>query len=328
MPPKSRHTADLQDLELRELRARRLIAQRLAPGHKSSSPTGAARHMLAVQGQLYDSGLQAIAARTDSGIDDVRDQVAAGLIVRTWSQRGTHHFLAAEDAEWMMKLCSPRIEAAAAKRRPGLGLDERMFESARSVLMQALADGPVSRTEAYALFAAAGVDPSAQRGPHILRSLGSLGDIVQAPRRGAEDVFMLTSSLPVASRELEGDTALAELGTRYFNSHGPATVQDLAWWSGLTVAQAKRATALASGLVAVRLAGVDYYMGEWQLALPVADLDAALATCLELPAFDEYLLGYGDRSAVCPAELVPIVGPTKNGMCRPFVVEQGIVVGS
>ncbi|AKK04248.1 winged helix DNA-binding domain-containing protein [Corynebacterium epidermidicanis] len=328
MPASPIHTTDLQDEQLRELRARRLIAQALVPDRALADGQAVAQHMLAVQGQLYNSGLQALACRSLSSQAETEELVRAGQIVRTWSQRGTHHFLAAEDARWMMQLCSPRIEAAAAKRRPGLGLTEQMFDAARSALFEALREGPVARTEAYALFDAAGVDPTQQRGPHILRSLGSLGDIVQGPRRGSEDVFMLTENLPVVARELAGEEALAELGTRYFHSHGPATVKDLAWWSGLTIRDAKTVAKLARNTVAVELAGVEYRMGEWQLSVEWEALEAALALRLELPAFDEYLLGYGDRSAVCPADLVPIVGPTKNGMCRPFVVEQGVVVGA
>lgn len=58
------------------------------------------------------------------------------------------------------------------------------------------------------------------------------------------DAFQLAAHLPVPQRELEGDDALRELTRRYITSHGPATVQDLAWWSGLTVTSAKRGAAL------------------------------------------------------------------------------------
>ncbi|MDU0479456.1 winged helix DNA-binding domain-containing protein [Staphylococcus chromogenes] len=316
-----------EDPQVVELRARRLVAQHLASRHRLSSALEVVQHLLAIQGQLHNSGIQAISCRCAEGEEGVEKLLAASQIVRTWSQRGTHHYLAAEDARWMMRLCSPRVEAAAKKRRPGLGLTEEMFESARDVLCAALAEGPVSRTEAYSLIAAAGVDPGNQCGPHILRSLGSVGDIVQAPRRKKEDVFMLVEQLPVAQRELEGDAALAELGTRYFRSRGPATVKDLAWWSGLTMVQAKRAAALAEGVVPVQLAGVEYLMADWQLGISDEELRDGLSQRYKLPAFDEYLLGYQDRSAVCPPELVPVVGPTRNGVCRPFVVEHGVVTG-
>ncbi|QGU03206.1 hypothetical protein CKALI_11840 [Corynebacterium kalinowskii] len=303
-------------MDLPELRARRLIAQRLAPGQQCGTAVDAAHWMLATQGQLYNSGLAGLAARAAEAPNP-----ASLSIVRTWSQRGTHHFLAAEDAQWMMRLCAPRPEVAAAKRRPSLGLTEQDVATARGAFHEALSDGPVSRTEAYALFAAAGVSPEEYRGQHLLRSFGSDGTVVQGARRGNEDVFMLVSALTVQSLELEGDAALAELGTRYFHSRGPATVQDLAWWSGLTVRDAKKAAVLARDVIEMD----GYLMGAFQEDW--SNFEEALALTLSLPAFDEYLLGYKDRSDVCPAELVPIVGPTRNGICRPFVVTEGIVTG-
>jgi hypothetical protein len=39
---------------------------------------------------------------------------------------------------------------------------------------------------------------------------------------------------------LAREEALAELSERYFTSHGPASLQDFTWWSGLTVADAWR----------------------------------------------------------------------------------------
>lgn len=309
---------------LPELRARRMYAQLL--GRPATSPLEAARWMLATQGQLYGSGVTALAVRSTSGAE-VLGAVDKHQIVRTWSQRGTHHFVAAEDARWLMRLCHPRPEAAAAKRRPGLGLTPEMFDTAQGVLFDALTDGPVTRKAAYGLFDVAGVDAGGGRGPHILRSLGSMGDIVQGPRDGNEDVFMLVDHLPGELRDLEGDEALAELGTRYFASHGPATVKDLAWWSGLTMTEAKKAAALARDVVEVEYASTAYFMGSYQDSVSVADVLEHLNTSYELPAFDEYLLGYGDRAAVCAPEFVSIVGPTKNGMCRPFRLVDGQVAG-
>ncbi|MEJ5997875.1 DNA glycosylase AlkZ-like family protein [Corynebacterium sp. H130] len=280
-----------------ELRARRLIAQRLVPSRKLETPLDAARWMLATQAQQFDSGVKALQSRSLSG--DLEG------IVRCWSQRGTHHFLAAEDASWMMRLCAPRAEAAAAKRRPGLGITPDDYARAKAAFHEALSDGPVTRALAYEVMGFDGV-----QGSHLLRSFGSVGDVVQIDK----DVFAFAGP----GKELEGDNALAELGTRYFDSRGPATVQDLAWWSGLTIRDAKRATALAEDVIQVG----EYYMGAYQEEV---SLESVLDNRLDLPAFDEYLLGYKDRSAVCPAELVPIVGPTKNGICRPFRLKRGVV---
>lgn len=302
-------------MEASELCARRIIAQSLLTP-RDDAPA----HMLATQAQLYDSGVTALARRSTV---DVASLIASQRVVRTWSQRGTHHFLAAADAQWMMRLCNPRVAAYQAKRRASLGLTEEMVTRAETAFREALDDGPLSRNAAYAVFRDVGIDPTANRGTHLLRAFGGSGAVVQGPRQGKTDTFMLVSKLPVQQHEWEGDAALAELARRYFISRGPAKIKDLAWWSGLTVRDAKKATQLASGIVERD----GWWMGEYQYDISQDELDDALEIELSLPAFDEYLIGYQDRSYFLPAALVPTVGPTKNGMCYPFRVVRGMIVG-
>lgn len=313
---------------LRELRARRIIAQGLAS--PSRDAVGATRWMLALQGQTYPAGIRALALRGPRDDAAVLAAVDAHEIVRAWPQRGTLHFLAAEDVRWLMRLCNPRVARAQARRRPRLGLDERQVEVAREALHAELLrrelHEPLTRPQAYGVFAAAGVDPGDGRGPHLLRAFGGEGEVVQGPRAGAVETFIHVTKLPVAQRELVGDEALAELGTRYLHSHGPASVRDLVWWAGLTVAQARRAVALARDVAPLTVDGERYWMGDWQEGVGGRELDAALTARHVLPAFDEILLGYGDKSLVLPEELRPRV-LTRNGLSWPFVMVDGVVVG-
>lgn len=101
--------------------------------------------------------------------------------------------------------------------------------------------------------------------------------------------------------------------------------------SDLTVRDARWAVELAGDrAVPVTIEG----SAEQLFAAPEAgrisaeQLQAALGTELDLPAFDEYLIGCRDRSEFLPAELVPIVGPTKNGRCRPFRVRDGMIAAA
>lgn len=318
---------------LAELRARRLIAQGLAradarPG--LAAPTDVTRHLLALQGQTYPAGIRAIALR--AGVDD--GEVLAAVdryeIVRAWPQRGTLHFLPPEDARWMMRLLSPRVEKAAAGRRPALGLTPDDVATARTAFHSALRarglDEPLPRREAYRVFAAAGVDPGDGRGPHLLRAFGGEGDVVQGPKKGNEETFVHIDDLPLAQRELPPAEALSELATRYVHSHGPVTARDLAWWSNLSLTEAREALAAARDAVEIELDGETYLAGRWQEYITRAEIDAALTTDHVLPAFDEYLLGYHDKSFALPDELRPRV-LTKNGLSWPFTLSGGIVTG-
>ncbi|MCS5480067.1 winged helix DNA-binding domain-containing protein [Corynebacterium sp. YIM 101645] len=313
---------------LPELRARRIIAQGLVGASRSA--VEAARWMLALQGQTYPAGIRALALRGPGDDAAVLSAVNRFKVVRAWPQRGTLHFLAAEDARWLMRLCNPRVARAQAGRRPGLGLREEDVTVAREAFhAELLARGtqdPLPRPQAYEVFAAAGVDPGDNRGPHLLRAFGGEGDVVQGPRIGAVETFVHVDSLPVVQRELAGEEALAELGTRYLHSHGPASVKDLVWWAGLTVAQAKKAVALARDVVPLTVGGEEYWMGQWQTDVTGQELQEALAASFELPAFDEILLGYGDKSLVLADELRPQV-LTKNGLSWPFLMTEGVVTG-
>lgn len=317
--------------DLVELRARRLIAQGLAltaARPALHTPGDVARHMLALQGQTYPAGVRAIALRAGVTAAEVLGGVDNREIIRTWPQRGTLHFMPAEDAKWLMELCHPRVARAQAARRPALGITPAEFERAREVFHAKLQESgavPLARSAAYALFAAAGIDPTAGRGSHLLRAFGGEGQVVQGPKQGREETFLHVDHLPVPQRELSGDGALAELATRYFHSHGPALVKDLAWWSGLTVAAAKTARGLARDVIEVELAGATYVMGAWQENVTAAELAAAVERDYTLPAFDEYLLGYGNRAAVMAPDLTPPV-LTRNGLSWPCNVSNGVVV--
>lgn len=320
------------DPEVTELRARRLIAQGLAPTAARPalhSPGEVARHLLALQGQNYSAGIRAIALRAGVTEPEVLAAVAEREIIRTWPQRGTLHFMAAEDARWLMELCNPRVAKAQATRRSALGISPPEFDRARKrfhVKLQESGGVPLSRSAAYEEFAAVGIDPTEGRGSHLLRAFGGEGQVVQGPKSDGEDTFVHVDHLRVPQRELSGDDALAELGTRYFHSHGPALVKDLAWWSGLPVAAAKKARGLARDVMEYERAGAAFVMGAWQEDVTAAELAAAVERDYTLPAFDEYLLGYGNRAEVVDPEIAPQV-LTKNGLSWAFTVSRGVITG-
>ncbi len=310
-------------MELPELRARRLIAQHLSPSAarpRPADPRTAVRSMGAVQGQTYPAGVRGLSLRSTDSVDDldVYDAIEAGAIVRCWPMRGTLFVVPAEDARWMMRLGNPPVERAAARRRPTLGLSPEDVDMARRVLHDALTDGPLTRPEAYAVFADAGVDPGEGRGPHLLRTLGGEGDVVQGPKRGSAETFLLVDSLPVEPVELDRAESLALLAARYVDSHGPVTADDFRWWTGLGKREAGAALAAVDGVIAVD----GLHMGAWQADVTAGEIEQALAGEYRLPAFDEYLLGYHDKSFALADALRPQV-LTKNGVSWNFIVGHG-----
>ncbi len=334
-----------QQLSLDRLRAVRMIAHLLAPsaalphpaagsaggstaGVAGGSAVSVAKHMLASQAQNRAAALQALDLRSGhpGHHGQAADALGRCLIIRSWSQRGTHQLLAAEDVRWMTLLCSPRILAASAKRRERLGLDRAAVNRARGILQDA-ASTPVPRREAYRLFATVDVDPGEGRGQHLLRHFGGEGTLVQGPPQGAEDTFVLLDSVCALSISLVGDAALEEMTVRYFRARGAAQARDLQWWSGLTVAEVKRGIGLAvtSGEIhpVEGPGGEAMWMPSYAADITAAEVEGALESELELPAFDEYLLSYTDRSHVMDPAHSMTIGPGKNGIFRAFRVHAG-----
>lgn len=318
-----------------EVQARRLIAQGLAASAARPALTNAyevTRHLLALQGQTYRAGVRAIALRVNNGLqvseETVREAIAQHRIVRAWPMRGTLHFLPAEDARWLMQLCVPRLRTAHGKLGLGFGPEdfERAYEALHSHLLNLSTGQLLARKDAYQLFADAGVDPGQGRGPHLLRAFGGMGDLVQGLPEGRNETFMHVDRLATKQREVHDDERLAELGERYIQGHGPVTIDDLAWWSYLTKRDCKLAFENAQNVLPLRIGGTDYMVPAWQHEVTTDELEAALEQTFYLPAFDEYLLGYKDKSFTMADEIRHEV-LTKNGISWDFTVKNGTVTG-
>ena len=300
----------------------RLANQQIARP-KFDDPAALVRWMGAVQAQDYLGGLWAVGLRTRGATEaSVEAAITRREFVRTWPMRGTLHFVAAEDVRWMSRLLTPRVITATASRYRQLELDGQTFARAARVTEKALAGGQcVRRGRLYEHWASAGVATRDSRGLHILGHLAQTGLICFGPRDGKQHTFTLLEEWLPAARSLERDEALGELARRYFRSHGPATVHDLAWWSGLTVTDVRAAIELAKAdLESEDVDGRTYWFAP---GIPSrATNDAHL-----LPAWDEYTVGYRDREAVIDPAHVKKVN-AGGGVLNPVVVLRGHVIGT
>lgn len=307
------------------LTARRLHAHAIgAP--VAASPADAVRHMAALQAQDYHAALWAVGLRTKGAtLAQVEDAIARGEIVRTWPMRGTLHLLAREDVRWMVALLAPRVQAAnAARIARDLGLDAATLARGRRVVEKALAAGvPVLRSALYARMDAAGIASAHQRGLHLLNWLAHESVICQGPRQGKQPTFVLMDAWVPASTSLDRDEALHRLALRYLQGHGPATAADLAWWAGLTQKDAQRALSLAATeLDQETRDGTTWWSHAVAQAIPTPSRAIHL-----LPAFDEYLIGYRDRTPVLEAAQMRRVFSV-NGLVAPTVIAGGRVAAT
>ena len=304
----------------------RLVDQRIE-SQKLDKPEEVVRWLGAIQAQDYMQSLWAIGLRLKSAaMADIEQAIREAKIIRTWPMRGTLHFVPPEDVKWMLKLSASRMLVKDGRRLEQLGLDEAIMERCKELFHDAL-DGNkrLSRPDMMRLLEDAGISTGNQRGYHILWYVAQSGLICLGAMQDKQQTFVLLDEWAPDSRRLSQEEALVELARRYFASHGPASVHDFAWWSGLTVTEARAGLeATGSGLVSERIDGKDYWMTSDTMSHIAHDKSSVDL----LPGFDEYLLGYKDRSAVLAAEHAPKIVPGRNGVFRPIIVVGGRVVGT
>lgn len=286
----------------------------------------------AMQAQDSGSALWSLGARLPNfSVGDVRAALENREALRTWPMRGTIHLVPPRDAHWMLELMGARPLAGSATRRAQLGLTEEVARRAVDVLGAALAGGGrLTRAQCLAALADAGIDPSGQLGYHLLWYASQLGVTCIAAHIGKEQTFVLLDEWVPDRHRPEREEALAMIALRYFRSHGPTTRQDFAGWTGLTATDAKRGIAAAgTDLATVRVDGaqmvlasalLNAYRGE-----PTPDITNDLVA---LPGFDEYLLGYKDRSLMVAAEHKQAIIPGGNGVFQPTIVRGGRVIAT
>lgn len=288
------------------------------------------RHHLAMQAQDVGSARWSLGVRTGALTADVEAAVEARLVTRSWPMRGTLHLMATEDVRWMCRLLNARMESTQRRRHDQLGLTARGVGRAREVLVDALSGGAaLSRLDAFAALRSSGVDPDGQRGYHLLGRFCMEGLLCQGPAQGRQPTFVLLEEWVPFSWDPGRDEAMAALAARYVASHGPVTMRDLSGWTAQNLTFAREAVALAGDRVLTQdIGGQAFLVPPEPPEAPGAPRPVAPPAVRLLPGFDEYLLGYKDRSAMLTADEEQRVVPGKNGMFLGTVVVGGIVVGT
>ncbi|MCU1417942.1 MAG: winged helix DNA-binding protein [Schumannella sp.] len=296
----------------------RLSALGIARAH-APNPLAAVHGLLAMQAQDYAGALWSVGLRVPgSTVTTVEEALASGQIVRSWPMRGTLHLVAADDLGWMLGLTGQRMVRAAEGRRRSLGLGAADFVRAEELLRAELSGGrTASRAELFAALDAGGISPAGQRGVHTLGQLAQTGVLVQSTK----DNWRLLEEWVPQPRRLEPDEALREFALRYALGHGPVTARDFAWWSSLTLTDARAGLAAAADeLATLSVDDETYYLRP--------GLEPAPPALHLLPGFDEFVLGYTDRTAQLPKEQFLTIVPGGNGVFLPTIVVDGQIVGT
>lgn len=283
-------------LRPRDIALRRLASQRLV-GAPFASPLEVVRQLGAVQSQDYAGGKWGVAQRVAGGVDaDVERALTEGSIVRTHVLRPTWHFVAAEDIRWMLALTAPRVRATMATYDRQLGIDDAVFTRSAAVITRELAGGRhLTRAELGKALNREQIDSGVgQRMAHLMMRAELEGLICSGARQGSQSTYALLEERVPPAPAMERDDAMRELAMRYFRTRGPATVHDFSWWSGLRMGDARRAVELTGASLAHEIAdGRAYWFADDAPAPARPGSGAHL-----LPNYDEYFIGFRDRSAL------------------------------
>ena len=311
-------------MTISDIAYKRLYNQYIA-SRTFEKPTQVVEWLGAVQAQDYLGALWAVGLRTRNvNEENVKRAIAEKKIVRTWPMRRTLHFVAAADVRWMLDLLTPRLIAGSAWLYKQLELDDRIFARSKELFASALQGGKqLPRDKMYGLLEAARISTTGGRGLHLLTRLAQEGFICFGTREGKQQTFALLDEWVPKAKKKARDEALAELARRYFTSHGPATLQDFVWWSGLRTADARAGLEMAKPHLAQEVSDGQTY---WFASSMPATKDASPTAHL-LPAFDEYTVAYKDRSAVLNPLYAKQVN-TGNGIFSPTIVVDGQIVGT
>lgn len=309
-----------------ELGVRRLMIQGLAQP-LTDDPVEVVRWLGAVQSQDYAGAKWALGQRIASSTDErIERAFCDGAILRTHVLRPTWHFVTPADIRWMLKLTAPRVLALMAYYFRQLELDDALFAKTNTLIARALEGGNhLTRAELGEVLSRAGVAAGdALRLGHIVSRAELDAVVCSGARRGKQQTYALLDERAPQTRLLARDEALAELARRYFTSHGPATLKDYVWWSGLSVADARAGLEMVKPqLLEEVIEGQSYWFAE---TAPAASFSAP--TVHLLPNYDEYTVGYADRSAIFDAAYYDKLDTRDNSLLGYSIVLNGQIVGT
>lgn len=302
----------------------RLLSTGLS-GPGAATAADAVGRLLAVQAQNAADAAWGIGLRAPGvTAGDVQSALARQELVLTWTMRGTLHLIRPADAAWLLPLLGPRASGRQAVLRRNEGAGDEAVQRAVTVVRELLEAGPVLRPAVVrALEEDAGLSRAAAS--NVLRYLAQEQIIVFGPPGGKSPSFDLYARVVPAAPPLSREQAMARLAVRYFSGHGPATVRDLAWWSGLTLGDARLAVERAgTALTVLQAEGQQWYLTPERLEEEPPSPDRTVHL---LPGFDEYHIGYAGRELILDPAHRGVVGPAKNGLFRNVVLVGGRIAG-
>jgi len=303
----------------------RLVSQHIT-NNKFKTIKDLVSHMGAMQAQDYNMAKWAIGVRLP-GITEkiIEESFNKGDILRTHVLRPTWHFVSVDDIYWMLELTGPKIKNSLKSRSNELGITPAFLNKSYAVLEKILSNYKhLTRAEIVAALKKSKINVNSSQIYHLMLNAELDAVACSGTMKGKNQTYSLLSERVTKKKKLKKDEALAELAKRYFSSHGHATLQDFAWWSSFSATETKRALeVLKSDIVCKKINSKDYWFLKSSSFL---DSTTKKESVYLLPAYDEFLVSYKDRTASISSYEHQLAVST-NGVFRPIIVVNGQVIG-
>ena len=278
--------------------------------------------MGAMQAQDYEMSKWAVGVRMQEATDDLVEMaISEGRILRTHVLRPTWHLVSPEDIRWMLDLSAQYVLKLNSSIDRFLGIDDDAYKLSAKIIEKALTDhGALTREEIMVFLAEKGLNTAETRPAHYMFYAELNALVCSGPRKGKQQTYMLLDERVPAAAKRSREENVADLTMRYFRSHGPATIKDFSWWSGLNQTEIKKGIEACGKAIFSETRDEKVY---WMTEQPP---DFAEKGVFVLPAFDEFTVSYADRSP----SMRPETGNTailSNGIFKPIIVENGEVTG-
>jgi hypothetical protein len=300
----------------------RLISQRL-PAKLPISPQDMVSYFGAMQAQDYSMAKWAIGLRCGSSDHIIEDSIYNAEIIRTHILRPTWHFVSASDLRWMLELTAPHVKKLASSMGRKYCLDDKSLLKYYSKMERLLSGNKHLTREEIMLKLNVGTSANNIQNSLIMMNAELDGIVCNGENRGKQFTYALLEERIPETGKISQEESLAKLANKYFTSRGPATLKDFIWWSGLSVTNAKIALELIKPEFQSQQFDNQTYWFHNTLSLKTINPERIYL----LPAFDEFLISYKDRTASISAEN-QLKAFTKNGIFSPILVLNGEVVGT
>jgi hypothetical protein len=281
--------------------------------------------MGAIQAQDYGMAKYAIGIRLKNAVvQTIEDAINKGEIIRTHVLRPTWHFVTAEDIRWMLELTAKNLNTAMSSNNKRLELDEKIFKKSNGIIENILCDGKhLTRKEIMAALEKKGIKTNDLRASHIMFRAETDLVVCNGIKKDKQFTYALLDERVPSTRKIAKEQALAQLAQRYFLSHGPATIPDFSWWSGLSITDAKNAAeSIKSNLISEKFKEHTFWFSNKSI-----NVNPKTNTLFFLPSYDEFLISYKSREISMDAKFSSRTFTT-NGIFNPIIVHNAKVIGT